>query len=84
MPLSRGITRPAIQIKRRPPFRLDHSNESHSRELTASRPAELGQLQDHDHQNDNDQDADNDPNDSTVHFSSFRFAAEVILVTRSR
>ena len=36
--------------------------------------AELGQLQDHYHQNDNDQDADNDPNDSTVHFSSFRFA----------
>jgi hypothetical protein len=30
-------------------------------------------LQDHDHQNDNDKDADNDANDSTVHFSSFRF-----------
>jgi hypothetical protein len=41
-------------------------------------------LQDHDHQNDNDKDADNDANDSTVHFSSFRFAAEVTLVTRSR
>jgi hypothetical protein len=37
-------------------------------------PAELGQLQDHYHQNDDDQDADNDPNDSTVHFLSFRFA----------
>lgn len=41
--------------------------------------AELGQLQDHYHQNDNDQDANNDPNDSSVHFSSFDSHAEVIL-----
>jgi hypothetical protein len=47
-------------------------------------PAELGQLQDHYHQNDNDQDANNDPNDSSVHFSSFDSHAEVILATRSR
>jgi len=36
-------------------------------------------LQDHYHQNDNDQDANNDPNDSSVHFSSFDSHAEVIL-----
>jgi hypothetical protein len=47
-------------------------------------PTGLGQLQDHYHQNDNDQDANNDPNDSSVHFSSFDSHAEVILATRSR
>ena len=42
-------------------------------------PPGLGQLQDHYHQNDNDQDTNNDPNDSSVHFSSFDSHAEVIL-----
>jgi hypothetical protein len=45
-------------------------------------PAGLGQLQDHYHQNDDDQDANDEPNDSTVHFSSFDSHAEVILATR--
>jgi hypothetical protein len=62
------------------PCTRQDSNDSNFRKLTAARPRlGLGQLEDHYHQNDNDQDTNNDPNDSSVHFSSFDSHAEVIL-----